>query len=125
MTERATTSGTFDASKVPSYVERVEDVQSQIDEIMEDAREKCAPLREDIEAIKKEAHEEFSIPRRELNAKISERKLRRKADAVRGRLSPEQQDNFDIMSKSLGELADTPLGRAALDKSKTESARTH
>lgn len=127
MTERSESATSFDVSKVPSFVERVETVQDEIDDIMEAAREECAPLREDIEEIKKEAHEEFSIPRRELNAKISERRARRKADAIRDRLSPEQQDNFDQMSKALGELAETPLGKAALSttKGKPEAAATH
>lgn len=118
----------FDEKKVPGYISRVENLQEQIDDIMAQAREKCAPLREDIDAVKKEAHEHANIPRQVLNTKISERRLRRQADAKRDKLTAEQQEDFDRMSHALGELKDTPLGAAALKGAKpksTEGATAH
>lgn len=104
----------FDAEKVGPYVDRIENLQDEIDGIMLEAREKCEPLRADIAGIKKDSREEDSIPARELNSVIRKRRLLRKADGVRESLSEEQQQNFDDMEKALGMLADTPLGGAAL-----------
>lgn len=106
----------FDASVAPEYIERVEALQAEIDAIMADARGQCDPLREDIAAVKKEAHENANIPRRALNAKIAERKARRKAEAIRANLSEDQQNDFDQLSHALGDFVETELGKAAQAK---------
>lgn len=109
----ATKTSTFDPKKAPDFVKRFENVQAQIDEIMAAARDEAAPLYEDLDQIKKEAHE-AGLPRKELNSLISKRKALRKADGVRAKLTKEQQDNFDAMEKEMGGFAETPLGGAAL-----------
>lgn len=123
--KKSTTTGSFDASKAPPYISRIETVQGQIDAIMATAQEECAPLREDIASIKKEAHDNASLPRRELNSLIAKRKSLAKAENVRGRLSPEQRDNFDAMELALGQLKDTELGKAAARRSGDERASAH
>lgn len=105
-------SNVFDGTKVPDFVSRVENLQGEIDAIMEAAKSECAPLREDIGEVKKEAHE-AGIPRKELNAKIQERRLLSKARDVRAGLNGDQQDVFDRMSQALGDLEGTPLGAAS------------
>jgi len=102
----------YDSDMVRSYVERIETLQEEIDEKMQAAKDECQPLREDIGGVKTEAHE-AGIPRKELNAKLQERRLRRKADAVRGMLTDEQAENFDQLSKALGDFDSTELGKAA------------
>ncbi|MBX3490874.1 hypothetical protein [Parvibaculum sp.] len=104
----------YDKKKLEGYVSECEEAQTEIDEIMQAAKDKCAPLREQIADIKKAANEDDGIPRKEFNAVLQERRLRRKADGVRDKLSAEQQDQFDLMKQALGMLADTPLGQAAM-----------
>lgn len=102
----------YDPEHTQAYVDRIEETQGEIDAIMQEAKDKCAPLREDIAEVKKEAHD-AGLPRKELNAVVSKRRLLRKADEIRGTLSDEQADNFDQLEQALGMLKDTPLGRAA------------
>jgi hypothetical protein len=115
----------FDPKNVPQYVRRVEEVQAQIDDIMAAARDEAAPLREDIAAIKKEAHDTHSIPRMELNVAIAQRRDWRRAEARRTRLSGPQQDNLDSIQHELGGFGDTPLGAAAAAKAAEGRAATH
>jgi hypothetical protein len=72
---------------------------------------------DEIKAIKKAAAE-AGIPKKVFSAKLRERSLLRKADAVRGTLSEEQQEFFDEVTVKLGELSESigPLGQAALEK---------
>jgi hypothetical protein len=125
MAKIASSGAAFDPKKTVVYVERIEEVQSEIDEIRKQANEDCVPHYESIAAIKKEAAENDSIPRRELNSLISERKLEAKAAAVRTKLSDEQQHNFDLMKLALGDLKDTELGRAAMKSAGAPTAVTH
>lgn len=93
----------FDPEKTRSFVERIEELQAEIDDIMAKAKDEAAPLREDIGEVKKEAHES-GLPRKELNAAISKRRLLKKAEAIRANLSEEQQDNLDKIEQALGTL---------------------
>lgn len=104
----------YDRDVVLAIVESVEDVQAQIDKIMQAAKDECAPLREDIAEIKKSANEDDGLPRKELNSILQKRRLLRKAEDVRNKLSTEQQDEFDNLEHALGMLSDTPLGQAAI-----------
>lgn len=99
---------------VQSAVERVEEVQANIDEIMENARAEASPLRDDIKEIKREAVDDLGITRKVLNAKISARRLMRKADSRRDNLDEEHQDEFDRISRALGDFITTPLGEATV-----------
>jgi hypothetical protein len=110
----------YDKVMTQEFADRIEETQAEIDHIMQQARDKAQPLREDITAIKKEAHEK-GLPRLELNTVLQKRRLLKKAEALRDKLSSEQQDNFDQLEQALGMLADTPLGTAAMDAA--EAAR--
>ena len=111
----------YDREMTQAFVARIEEVQYQIDEIMMKARDDCAPLREDIGAIKTEAHD-AGLPRPELNSILRKRRLLAKAEDVRNKLSDDQQNNFDQLESALGMLVDTPLGAAALVRAAGETA---
>lgn len=103
----------YDPEMTREFVDSIEETQASIDEIMQKAKDKCAPLREDIAGIKKDAADK-GLPRLELNAVLRKRRLLRKAEEVRALLSDEQADNLDQLEQALGMLKDTPLGRAAM-----------
>ena len=103
----------YDSDAVKGFVDRIENVQDEIDETMNAAKEECAPLREDIAQIKKEAHD-AGLPLRELNMAITKRRAMRRIDAMREKLSGEQKDNFDQIEKALGMYRELPLMSAAL-----------
>jgi hypothetical protein len=103
----------YDGAMVRSFLDRIEHVQADIDEVMDAAQLACAPHREDIAAIKKEATD-AGIPRRAMNALISERRMRARADQIRDSLTADDQDRFDNLKAALGDFGDTALGAAAL-----------
>lgn len=105
-------------AQLKGFVAEAEDEQAKIDEIMRDAVVACQPHVDQIKAIAKAAAEDGGIPKKVFRAKLRERGLKRRADAVRGTLSAEQQDTFDEITVKLGELAASlgPLGKAAYDE---------
>lgn len=113
----------IDMQLAPEYFDRVDNLQSQIDDIMDEAKTDCQPLRKDIADVKKEAHEKTGIPMAVINSKIAERRARKRADAIRGNLKPEFQDVFDTLSLKLGDLDGTPLGEHAKSRELTEEER--
>lgn len=103
----------YDAEKVQGFVDEIEEAQDSIDEIMDKAKDDCVGHREVIADIKKAAHD-AGLPRRELNMAIAKRRAMRRIDAMRSKLAPEQQDNFDQIEKALGMYRELPLMGAAL-----------
>lgn len=120
-------SGGFNKEVTKTFVGRIENLQKEIDGIMATAKDDCAPLRESIAEIKKEAHD-AGLPRREFNAELQKRRLLGKIEGIRAGLSEEQRDNFDKLDLFLGDLDETPLGLAAGRKGlaeREESALAH
>ena len=101
----------YDKGITQEIVERIENVQADIDAIMSKAQDECAPLREDIDAIKEEAHNK-GLPRLELNAILSKRRALRRAEAIREKLNDEQKDNFDQLEFALDMRDEQPERRA-------------
>lgn len=94
-----------------SFVERIENVQADIDAIAEAKKEEQAPLRDDMKELKREAAD-AGIARKELNSILAQRKDLKKAQARRSKLDEDQQATFDSY---IGDLKDTPLGKFAFD----------
>lgn len=96
-------------------LDRIANVQKEIDGVMDAAKGECSPLREDIAAIKKEANEK-GFSRKEFNALVRKDRLERQIKAIPSQLDADQQDRYEDMLHALGELAETPLGQAAAEK---------
>ncbi len=94
-----------------SFVERIENVQQDIDKINKAAKDECAPHADDIKQIKKDASD-AGIARKELNAVISQRRKIAKALEVPAALNEEQ---VEVFNSYIGDLKDTPLGKFAFD----------
>lgn len=116
---------TFDPQVTPEYVDQVEELQEKVDTIMKAAKDKCSPLRESIAEIKKEAADSVNMPRKEFNTLLRKRRLQRQIDACTQILTDEQQDIFDKMEETLGDLDGTPLGRAARKSASKSAEATH
>lgn len=104
-------------TQLRGFVSEAENEQERIAEFMRAAAEASQPHLDQIKEIKKAAAE-AGIPKKVFSAKLRERGLKRRADAVRGTLSVEQQDTFDEITVKLGELKESlgPLGKAAYDE---------
>lgn len=104
----------FDPKHVKNAVGRIEILKADIASIMASAMEDCRQVHLEIKEVYQEAKDEHGIPKKALRSVIKARELERKAAAVRDDLEPEVQDEHDLIRHALGDLADTPLGRAVL-----------
>lgn len=113
---RTATSNGYDGKKLLDFVNRVEECQGEIDGIMLNAQDACAPHRDDIAAIKKEAAES-GFSKTEFATILRKRRLEKKVETIDAKLDDEQKEVFDLMMHALdvalGVLSDTPLGQAA------------
>lgn len=114
----------YEPGVTQGFVDRIEAKQTEIEEIMQKARDQCAPLREDITDIKREAHE-AGLPRREFNAALQKRGLLRKADEVRETLSEEQRDQFDLIMAALGGSGDAEIDALNTSRRSGDGDRAH
>ena len=116
--EVARTNG-LNPDQVKDFVGRVEALQSDIDRIMDAAKNECAPLREDIGHVKKAAND-VGLSRKPLNTCISvRRKLRNATKQIRN-LDEGQLEDYGQMEEALGDFGATELGFAALERVRPE-----
>jgi uncharacterized protein (UPF0335 family) len=101
--------------KSKSFVERIENLHRQKEELHSAYMLECKDLSLDEQQVYKDAKGE-GIPKKALKSVIRDRSLRRKLEAIREGLDAADQDSFDMIKHALGDLAETPLGEAALGR---------
>ena len=104
----------YDPDKVNNAVARIETLKADIASIMGNALNECRSIHQDIKAVYQEAKDAHGIPKKALRSVIKAREFERKAEQVREDLEGDDQNDFDLIRHALGDLADTPLGKAAL-----------
>lgn len=107
----------FDPKKTSAYVKRIDSVYRQLESLKGKYMSECKGYRKDITDILDEA-KSIGIPKKAFKSYLRERELLSKAADVRDELEGDDQDSFDMIKQAMGELADTPLGQAALSKAK-------
>jgi uncharacterized protein (UPF0335 family) len=105
MAERTPKPSNIDAAGA-NYVERIENLQGAIEDIMDAAREDCSEHRDDLKQLFKDAKND-GYSAKVLKAVVAARKARRK-------LSAGDKDQFDKVRHALGDFSTTPLGQAAV-----------
>jgi len=95
------------------FVDRIENLHGDLATLRAEYMNDCKALREDIKSVYGEA-KDADIPVRALKAVVKTRELERKTAAVRDELDESYQNDFDAIRLKLGDLADLPLGQAAL-----------
>jgi uncharacterized protein (UPF0335 family) len=116
MAERAARSGTnfVEPEKINQFVSDYEGCQAELLKLRMDYMEKCKTVRGDMKVIVDEA-KDAGIPKQSFRAVIKSRELERKAKKARDDLADiDLQDKYDLIRHALGDLADTPLGQAAI-----------
>jgi uncharacterized protein (UPF0335 family) len=103
----------FNPQTVNSFVARIENLHGEIDSERGKYMAACKGIRAGIKDTLDDA-KDSGIPKRALKSVIKARALERKAAAVRDELEAEDQDAHDLLRQALGDLAELPLGRAAL-----------
>ena len=106
-------SSSFDPTKAKDFVDRIENLNADILSEQGTYMAKVKSIKEDIGVIFDEA-KTAGIPKKALRAVIKTRELQGKLEATRDDLEPEDQDSYDAVRHAIGDLAETPLGKAAL-----------
>jgi len=99
-------------AQLRDFLDRIMEVQGEVDTIMKNAKTACSPLREDMAQIKKEANE-AGFTAKEFNTLIRKARLEHKIEHIADEMDDEQKERFEDMLHALGELKDLPLGEAA------------
>lgn len=117
MAKPAKTGNGFDPDLTVQFVQRIEALYRERDEkhseFMNEAKNILSEVAECYAMAK-----EKGIPKKELKAVVKTRALDRAKEKVRDNLGPEEQEQFDLIRHSLGDLAELPLGAAALHSSR-------
>jgi hypothetical protein len=95
----------YDPERTRQCVERIEALDRKKEAAHMAYMAECAVFAEDKKAVYEEAKDAWGI-----KVRSTERKL----EAMREDLEPDDQESFDQIRHALGDLADTPLGGAAL-----------
>lgn len=106
----------FDPTVVASYTERIERLLDDLASEKGSYMERCKSIRQDIAFVVQEAKDQSGIPKKEFKAVIKTRELEEKLERIREDLEGVEQETFDQIRHALGDLADLPLGGAALAK---------
>lgn len=97
-----------------AYVTRIETIEAEIERETKEFKDTVlAPLKSDVKSIYDEV-EGAGLTKKSIKAVVSARKKRRQADLLRERLDIADRDTFDNIRLALGDLAELPLGKAAL-----------
>ncbi|HEY2212301.1 MAG TPA: hypothetical protein VGH62_11925 [Bradyrhizobium sp.] len=118
----------LNGTPLPAQLPTSEEVQAAVskievcqDELLSERgayMQKCRQIREGIAAAYDLAKQR-GILRKQLRALLKERDLERKLHAVRADLEADEVEHFDFLKQKLGDLAETPLGQAALKRADT------
>ncbi|MCJ2022150.1 hypothetical protein MKK84_32910 [Methylobacterium sp. E-065] len=104
----------FDPKRTKECVDRIEAIAVKKEAAHMAYMRECSVFSEDTKAVYDEAKTAWGIPKRALKTVIKVRATERKLEAMREDLETEDQESFDQIRHALGDLADTPLGGAAL-----------
>jgi F0F1-type ATP synthase membrane subunit b/b' len=113
MTKPAKGNG-FDPDEVKDYVARIEEIDEDIASATGKHMAHCKSLRQNIAEIYDEA-KEAGVPKKLLKKNVARRKLEAKIEDLREELEEEERETYDQIRLALGDLAELPLGQAALD----------
>lgn len=102
----------FDSEIVSNLVDRILSLHADLGAARIDYMNECKPIHHDINAVLDEGRDK-GVPRKAIKAAVKKRILERKIENIRDDLEGDDLDNYDLVLKALGDLADTPLGRAA------------
>lgn len=106
--------GVDNPNLVTEFVGRIENLHADLEKEKSAYMLACKALREDIKEVLNEAQEK-GLPKKPLKAIVKQRALEKKVAACRDDLDDiDHLSAFDIMKAALGDLADLPLGQAAM-----------
>lgn len=105
----------FDQDKLKGYIDRVENIKSEIASETGAFMKGIRELKDDIKDILTEAKDQ-GVPMKALKAELKLRDLDREKDKVVAGLEDDDAESLEQIREALGEFASLPLGRAALER---------
>jgi uncharacterized protein (UPF0335 family) len=118
-TEAKPTNG-FKGDLLRGYINRVENMETEIGSVMGTAMREVKTLRDDIKEIFSEAKEN-GVPTKALKAELKLRKLDRDKNKVIAGLAEEDADTLELIQEALGDFASSPLGAAAVSRAERKT----
>jgi uncharacterized protein (UPF0335 family) len=109
----ATATNGFEPEKIQNFVATIEESHEQLQSEKGQYMKRCQSIRDDIKLVYDEA-KDAGVPKKELKAVIKTRAKQRELDALREDLEVDERDTYDMLRHALGDLADLPLGVAAM-----------
>lgn len=103
------------------FVERMENCNQQLDKLRSEHMLACKDVHADKKEILKEA-KSAGFSKASIRAVMTARKAERKAEQAREDLDIADRDTFDNIRHQLGDLADLPLGQAAMASNGTHTS---
>lgn len=103
----------IDVDVATPYLNRVENLEEEIESERSAFMKKCKSIRGDIKDVLDEA-KDAGVPKKALKAIVAKRKLERKINKLADNLDEEDEVAFEQLAEALGTLIDLPLGEAAL-----------
>lgn len=103
----------FDPAIAGSFVNRIENLYSDIATEKSEFMTRCKSIHGDIKEVLTEA-KNAGIPKKALRNVVKQRALLNKVEDIRNDLEGDDQDSFDQLVIALGKFADTGLGAAAV-----------
>ena len=106
--------GADNPNLVIEFVGRIENLHADLEKEKSAYMLACKALREDLKEVFEQAQDK-GLPKKPLKAIVKQRALEKKVAACRDDLDDiDHLSAFDIMKAALGDLADLPLGQAAM-----------
>jgi hypothetical protein len=104
-TGRARKGKAFVKSVSQSFIDRIENLHSDLDSERGSYMKSCRSIREEIDSVYTEAVN-AGIKKKVLKAEITKRALKAKEEAIRDNLEAEDQDEFDQLELAIGAIDD-------------------
>lgn len=112
----------FDRAILSQFVKDIDRLKGEIESRKGAYMAWCKSQRELINDVLDRA-KDAGIPKKELKAVLKARDLEKKIEKIREDLEEgDAADTFDMIREALGDLAGTPLGRAAMGEGADEDA---
>lgn len=111
----------YDTDAAEEFLERVENIEKEMESDRGAYMAKCKAHREDIKEVLSEAESEHGFDPKVMKILIQERKLLKKIKDAPNGLDIDATSQYDALTTALGAFADTALGGAALDAARKEN----
>jgi uncharacterized protein (UPF0335 family) len=111
----------YDRAQLEALLTEIDAADERLASLKGEYMVSCKGPREDITAVFEQAKEQ-GIPVKAFRTIVKNRRLDKQMHGNINKLDLDQQAEYDLMAEKLGDFADLPLGKAALDRVKPQEA---